>query len=70
MTPSSATGSEDSEKVVPPEEELTAPPTLPSTKENEAEPATPVLASHWLVVAKNQRVNKDWEALTLGMGNG
>jgi hypothetical protein len=53
MTPSSATGSEDSEKVVPPEEELTAPRTLPSTEDNEAEPATPVPAFHWLVVAKN-----------------
>jgi len=86
MTPLSATGSDDSENlvpseeeltappivqsadsedVVPPEKKLTAPPAVLSTEENEAEQAIQVPVSHWLVVAKNQRVNKAWEALLL-----
>lgn len=61
LTPLSA----DSESVVPPEEKLTAPPTLVSTEENEVEQATPAPMSRWLVVARNRRVNKAWEALLL-----
>jgi len=58
----------NSEDILPPEEQLTAPSIL-STEEtsnlavkqtNQGEPA-PV--KHWLVVAKNRRVNRDWELL-------
>jgi len=51
----------NSEGILPPEEQLTAPSIL-STEEtsNQGEPA-PV--KHWLVVAKNRRVNRDWELL-------
>ena len=50
---------------MPPEEQLTAPPTAPDTLENFAEQATQVPVSSWLVVARNRRVNRDWEALLL-----
>ncbi len=50
-----------SELVVPPEEPLIP----PSAKENEAKLIAEVPASPWLVVAKNRRVNRDWEALML-----
>ena len=62
--------------VVPPEEKLTAPPAVTSTEsveistesaeENKAEQESlsPV-PSCWLVVAKNRRVNRDWEVLLL-----
>lgn len=65
LTASPILQSADSEDVVPPEKKLTTPPALLSTEENEAEQATQVPVSHWLVVAKNQRVNKAWEALLL-----
>lgn len=55
------TNPNESENWVSPEEPLTAPPTIDST----AEESTPVLASPWLVVALNRRVNRDWEALIL-----
>ena len=54
-----------SELVIPPEESLTAPPTPPSAKENAAEFIAQLPESPWLVVAKNRRVNRDWEALLL-----
>lgn len=54
-----------SESLVPPEEQLTAPPTPADTPETVTQPATEVSASLWLVVAKNRRVNRDWEALLL-----
>ncbi|MEG4942372.1 hypothetical protein [Microcoleus sp. F4-D5] len=54
-----------SELVEPPEEPLTAPRTKPSAKENEIKLIAQVPASPWLVVAKNRRVNRDWEALML-----
>lgn len=63
--PSSSSEPDASENVVPPEEELTAPPSSRFVEENEAEPVTELSASPWLVVAKNRRVNKDWEALLL-----
>jgi hypothetical protein len=60
-----------SENVVPPEEPLSKPPTDISTEEAlenpaaesslQAEIAEP--APQWLVVAKNRRVNRDWELL-------
>ncbi|NJL69213.1 MAG: hypothetical protein HC894_25900 [Microcoleus sp. SM1_3_4] len=53
------------ELVVPPEELLTPPRTLPSATENEIKPVAQVPESSWLVVAKNRRVNRDWEALML-----
>lgn len=65
MTQSSATDPDDSEAVVPPEEELTAPSTPLSAEENETGQATQEPAPPWLVVAKNRRVNRDWEALLL-----
>jgi hypothetical protein len=52
-----------SESLVPPEEQLIAPPTPADTPETVTQPATEVSASLWLVVAKNRRVNRDWEAL-------
>jgi len=58
----------NSESVVPPEEQLTAPPTVTSTESaesNQAEQESLTLAPHWLVVAKNRRVNRDWELLLL-----
>ncbi|GET38936.1 hypothetical protein [Microseira wollei] len=72
-TPPDTLGSQDqaisapisSDLVVPPEEQLTAPPTAPDTLENFAEQATQLPVSSWLVVAKNRRVNRDWEALLL-----
>lgn len=63
--PSSPSEPDASENVVPPQEELTAPHSFPSVEENEAEQARELSASPWLVVAKNRRVNKDWEALLL-----
>ncbi|MEG3863922.1 hypothetical protein [Microcoleus sp. herbarium12] len=55
-----------SELIIPPEESLTAPPTPPSEeKENPAEIIAQLSESSWLVVAKNRRVNRDWEALLL-----
>ncbi len=54
-----------SELVIPPEEALTAPPTHPPAKENPAELTAQLPESPWLVVAKNRRVNRDWEALLL-----
>jgi hypothetical protein len=55
-----------SELVIPPEESLSAPPTPPSEeKENPAEIIAQLPESPWLVVAKNRRVNRDWEALLL-----
>ena len=54
-----------SELVEPPEEPLTPPRTKPSAKENEVKLIAQVPASPWLVVAKNRRVNRDWEALML-----
>jgi hypothetical protein len=61
-----------SENVMPPEEPLSKPPTDISTTEEalenpaaelslQAEIAAPAL--QWLVVAKNRRVNRDWELL-------
>ena len=63
-----------SENVVPPEEPLSKPPTDICTTEEalenppaesslQAEVAAP--ATEWLVVAKNRRVNRDWELLLL-----
>lgn len=55
-----------SELVIPPEEALTVPPTpLSANKENAAEVIAQLPESPWLVVAKNRRVNRDWEALLL-----
>ena len=54
-----------SELVIPPEESLTAPPTPPFAKEIPAELTAQLPESPWLVVAKNRRVNRDWEALLL-----
>lgn len=54
-----------SELVIPPEEALTAPRTSLSTKENAAEIIAQLPEPPWLVVAKNRRVNRDWEALLL-----
>ncbi len=54
-----------SQLVIPPEESLTAPPTPPSAKDNPAEIIAQLPESPWLVVAKNRRVNRDWEALLL-----
>jgi hypothetical protein len=55
-----------SELVIPPEESLSAPPTPPSEeKENPAEIIAQLPELPWLVVAKNRRVNRDWEALLL-----
>ncbi len=59
-----------SSPVEPPEEPFSKPPTEISTEEieenpdvepNQAEIATP--APQWLVVARNRRVNRDWELL-------
>lgn len=44
----------DSEKIVPPEELLKSP-----NREPETQTSTPA----WTVVARNKRVNKDWEQL-------
>jgi hypothetical protein len=54
-----------SELLEPPEEPLTPPRTKQSAKESEAKSIAQVPASPWLVVAKNRRVNRDWEALML-----
>lgn len=54
-----------SEFVEPPEELLTAPQTKLSAKESETESIAQVPAPSWLVVARNRRVNRDWEALML-----
>lgn len=63
-----------SENVVPPEEPLSKPPTDISTTEEALEnpPAESskgaeivAPAPQWLVVAKNRRVNRDWELLLL-----
>lgn len=57
-----------SDSVVPPEEPLKSPPKLISTKyieENKTKQAAQAPESRWLVVAKNRRVNRDWEALLL-----
>ena len=55
-----------SELVEPPEEPLTATRTPPSEeKRNETESIAQIPVSPWLVVAKNRRVNRDWEALML-----
>lgn len=51
--------------VVPPEEQLAAPPIPADVPENVTEQVTEVPVSPWLVVAKNRRVNRDWEALLL-----
>lgn len=51
--------------VVPPEEQIIVPPTLADAEENFAPQATQVPVSPWLVVAKNRRVNRDWESLLL-----
>lgn len=60
---------------MPPEEQLTAPPSVKSTEfaetsaesaeENKAEQESLAPAPRWLVVAKNRRVNRDWEELLL-----
>ena len=47
--------------VVPPEEQLTAPPIPSNSSNSEAEQLAPVTS--WLVVALNRRVNRDWEAM-------
>lgn len=47
--------------VVPPEEQLTPPPTPSNSSNSEAEQLAPV--TPWIVVALNRRVNRDWEAL-------
>lgn len=54
-----------SDLVVPPEEQLTAPSAALGTLDNFAEQATQLPVSSWLVVARNRRVNRDWEALLL-----
>lgn len=54
-----------SELVEPPEEPLTTPQTKQSAKGNETESIAQIPALPWLVVAKNRRVNRDWEALML-----
>ncbi|MBW4664092.1 MAG: hypothetical protein KME01_07830 [Chroococcus sp. CMT-3BRIN-NPC107] len=54
-----------SDLVIPPEELITAPPRVVSAEEDEAEQEKLVPVSPWLVVALNQRVNRDWEALLL-----
>lgn len=54
-----------SDLIVPPEEIITAPLKALSAEENEAEQEKPITVSHWLVVALNRRVNRDWEALLL-----
>jgi len=55
------------ENVVPPEELLSAPPTQTSIAAVvEQQPEFDSLAAaQWLVVAKNRRINRDWEALVL-----
>ena len=57
---------QSSENVIPPEELLVVPPT--STKklifEDQLE-SVQAPATQWLVVAKNRRVNRNWEALLL-----
>lgn len=53
----------DTQKVVPPEEILTAPPVLDEQGEAEENPQSSAIP--WLVVAKNKRVNRSWEALVL-----
>lgn len=60
---------------MPPEEKLTAPPAVTSTEsaeistesaeENKADQKSLAAAPCWLVVAKNRRVNRDWEVLLL-----
>ncbi len=56
----------NSEGILPPEEQLTAPSILSTEEtsavkeENQGDPAS---AMRWLVVAKNRRVNRDWELL-------
>lgn len=65
----------NSESVVPPEEKLTKPPAVTSTESaeistesaesNKAEQESSAPAPYWLVVAKNRRVNRDWELLLL-----
>lgn len=54
-----------SELVEPPEEPLTSPRTKQSAEGNETESIAQIPALPWLVVAKNRRVNRDWEALML-----
>lgn len=54
-----------SEWVIPPEEALTAPLKPVSAKENATDVILQLSESPWLVVAKNRRVNRDWEALLL-----
>ena len=54
-----------SELVEPPEEPLTSPRTKQSAERNETESIAQIPALPWLVVAKNRRVNRDWEALML-----
>lgn len=54
-----------SDLIVPPEEIITAPSKALSAEENEAEQEKLINVSHWLVVALNRRVNRDWEALLL-----
>ncbi|MEG3876138.1 hypothetical protein QT972_01975 [Microcoleus sp. herbarium7] len=55
-----------SELLEPPEEPLTAPRIKQSEeKGSETESIAQIPESPWLVVAKNRRVNRDWEALML-----
>lgn len=56
------------ENVVPPEELLIAPSESTSIKSNtetELESIVQVPQTQWLVLARNRRVNRDWEALLL-----
>lgn len=58
----------NSESVVPPEVQLTAPSFVTSTEsafENKVKQEPLETAPRWLVVAKNRRVNRDWEELLL-----
>jgi hypothetical protein len=49
--------------LVPPEKELTEPTPLSNVSKNMNQPDADSSASGWQVVAKNNRVNRDWEAL-------
>jgi len=50
---------EINENIEPPEVKLTT----PDSSERSETSNTPKIAAIWLVVAKNRRVNRDWEAL-------
>ncbi len=45
----------ESDLIMPPEEQLTAPPTSPDASDSEVEKVTQLPVSPWLVVARNRR---------------